>query len=909
MKRLKVFFFLFLVFLCSFTLDAQVTVRLHRPPPNELAMENLWYVDLTNTTSENFVVYLHGEIREEDDGLVARANSDPFDLPPGMKRVTSRNIGRIGDVWYKGKYEESIIRTGNFPSGRYTVCVSVINAENNEEFGQDCFKQNIRISGDPRLLSPKEEAEVTKNPLFTWTPPAPRPTGDFNYKLSIVEVLEGQTKEEAICSNLPWFESDRISGTVFRYPSSARSFEEGVYAWQIQISGEAGPGISEDYGESEIRTFIFNPAEDIIEPISINIISPEDEEEIVEPVIGFEWIPVNLTEALYTLTIWNMPEDSADKMTYLDNLEKENSNDINPFFRRDNIEYPYYIYMGNLRRRFLPGTYAWQVSTTSDKGNEVKSEIQTFSRAVSELVSRLDCEKIKAMLEKLKGQYAAAMSKLLAIQNRLNSINDEISSKSDRLSSAEEEVRDLEQELNEQEENLKKPLDYLKRIAGNDVTFTEYNSPEDLKNKAAGGDYIGMGGIGCVFNDAEKALSVFDKVESLTGKSIGAHVRELRKIKSQKEDTKKSLQEAKTEVRNLKTRINTLKAEVPKVKNQLADAKNKTNELKNKINALINAYKECKLAFNEAQQNAGAEIGATEETLEGLGNEGIPSLREETGKVKKLMKDCGGAECHSAADKKLKEAEKHRKRAEEMIKESRRKLDEAKKKIDKEPGESERLAKEARDLANKAAGEVRRAKESIEGLAENLKECNPGAIKDRKTLKRFKMDKIVETGFVQDGFTVEKHKEKEENYRLAAEFTKLVAKLAEVLQAVSTLITQTAEIFIAEAVVGEAMPASKSDVVAVILDNWPKLVGEWRVMNMYYIVEGHYETKQTWKECDKCCKWVNKQSPISKGPTVREIIRSDVEIIGAGGKRHVKRVTNQSVGQLIAKTKSRAKWK
>jgi hypothetical protein len=105
------------------------------------------------------------------------------------------------------------------------------------------------------------------------------------------------------------------------------------------------------------------------------------------------------------------------------------------------------------------------------------------------------------------------------------------------------------------------------------------------------------------------------------------------------------------------------------------------------------------------------------------------------------------------------------------------------------------------------------------------------------------------------------------------------------------------------------MPASKSDVVAVILDNWPKLVGKWRAMNMYYIVEGHYETKETWKECDKCCKWVNKQSPISKGPTVRETIRSDIMIIGAAGETLVRRATSKSVGQLIAKTKRRARWR
>jgi len=909
MKSLKVFlclvFFLFLVF----ALDAQITVRVHRPAPNKLMIEDLWSIDLNNTTSRTQVVYLHGEVTEKDDGLVARANSNVFEIPPGTKRITSRNIGKIADSWYQGKYRELVSRTGKFPSGEYTVCVSVISAESRETFDRDCFEHNILIFGDPRLISPRDGEEVKKNPLFTWTPPTPGSPGDFNYLLYIVEVLEGQTREEAILSNPPWFEKDKISGNVFRYPSSGRRFKEGTYAWQIRISGDVTDFTGKASGKSEIGTFVYSPSVDIIETVSINIISPRDGEEIVDPVVDFEWTPVDMAEVSYTLTIWNTPEDSTDKTTYLDNLKKENFADINPFFRMENIEYPFYVYMGDLRKRFLPGTYAWQVSVGSGDGNEVKSEIQTFSRSVSELVSRLDCEKIKAMLEKLKGQYAAEMRNLLAIQSRLNSLNDEISSKSDRLNKAEKEVKDLEEKLKKQEEDLKKPFDYLRRIFGDEVTLTEYDSPEDLKNKAAGGDYIGMGGIGVIFNDAETALNAFDRVHSLTGKSIGAHVRELRNLKKQKEDTKKSLQKTKTEVQNLKAKVKSLKAEVPKVEQQLAEAKNKTNELKNKINALIDAYKECKLAFNEAQQNAGAEIEAAEEALKGLKSEGIPSIEKETGKIKKIMEACGGAKCHSAADRKLKESVKHRKQAESLMKQSRKKLEEARKKINDDPREAERLAREARDLANKAESEVRRAKDNIEGLAENLKECNPGAIKDRKTLKRFKMDKIVETGFVQDGFTVEQHKKNEENYRMAAEFTKLVAKLAEVLQAVSTLITQTAEIFIAEAVVGEAMPASSSDIVAVILDNWPKIVGKWRAMNMYYIVEGHYETKQTWKECDKCCKWVNKQGPISRGPTVRETIRSNIMIIGAAGESHVKSATSKSVRQIIAITKSRARWK
>jgi len=384
MKSLKAIPWLFLVLLPAFTINAQVTVKLQRPPPNKLMMENLWYVNLNNTTSETYWVYLHGEVTEEKDGLVGKANSNAFALPPGMKRITSGNIGKITDVWYKGKYKESVVRIGKFPGGKYTVCVSIIGAESKEEFGRDCFKQNIQLSGRPRLTSPKDGAKITKNPLFTWTPPTPRPPADFNYKLRIFKVLEGQTKEEAIQSNPSWFEKDRIVNTVFRYPSSARRFEEGTYAWQIQTSEKVTLRVSEDYGKSETRAFVYAPDIDIIEPISINLISPKDGEKIVDPIIDFEWTPVNVANISYSLTIWEVPEGLAGEMAEGYRLNKESLSDFKPYFHKEGIEEASFIYLKDANEPLGPGTYAWQVKAWVGNQEIGRSEVSVFSLKTEE---------------------------------------------------------------------------------------------------------------------------------------------------------------------------------------------------------------------------------------------------------------------------------------------------------------------------------------------------------------------------------------------------------------------------------------------------------------------------------------------------------------------------------------------
>jgi len=908
MKSLKAIPWLFLVLLPAFTINAQVTVKLQRPPPNKLMMENLWYVNLNNTTSETYWVYLHGEVTEEKDGLVGKATSNAFALPPGMKRITSGNIGKVTNVWYKGKYKESVVRIGKFPGGKYTVCVSIIGAESKEEFGRDCFKQNIQLSGRPKLTSPKDGAKITKNPLFTWTPPTPRPTADFNYKLRIFKVLEGQTKAEAIQSNPSWFEKDRIVNTVFRYPSSARRFEEGTYAWQIQTSEKVTLRVREDYGKSETRAFVYAPDIDIIEPISINLISPKDGEKIVDPIIDFEWTPVNVANISYSLTIWEVPEGLVGEMAERYRLNKESLADFKPYFHKEGIEETSFIYLKDANEPLEPGTYAWQVTTSLGGGKKKESDVRTFSRKVEELVSGLDCEKIKKMLEKLKAQYRAEMKKLLAVEGKLNALKDKLSSTSGDLKEAEKGKEKLEKELKKQEKAFKKPFDYLKQIFGSEATLTEYDNPQDLKQKAAGQDYIGSGGIGIIFGGAESALHAFDLFRSVTGESIGAYVKKLRDLRSQKEVTKKSLQKTEKEIQNLKAKMKALKAQIPTVEKQLAEAKKKTEELKDKINTLINAYKECNLAFNEARQNAAAAIDTAGVLLNGLEDNELPSLENEIGKLRSTIGRCGGDECHSSAHDRLREAQEHYERAREFIKQAKEKLKQAREKINTDPREADRSAKEAWDLANKAKNEIRIAKENIQGLANSLEECTPGDIRNRQVCKRFKLEKIIEVGLVPENESVEKYKKRMENYRRGAGWIKWVYKIADVLQALSTLITSITE-FVMEFAVGEIQPADKSEFVDAILDNWPKIIEKGQAMQMYYIVEGHYETKETWEECDKCCRWGGKEGAVRTGPTVREIVRAEEWIIKAAGKNSAKAAIGKNIEQLTEKIKQRASWK
>jgi hypothetical protein len=245
---------LFLVLL-SLPVQAQFSLRIKPPPPNQFDIEDLWSVDVTNNTGEPRMVYFHGEINEVRKGPLFRGNSNEFESPPGRKRITSRDVRVLRDEWYREEYKEFVIRTGTVPAGSYDACVYLIDAATGQELAQQCIHVEVRPAAPPRLISPRrDESLKNKRPIFTWTKPAPLPADQrVMYKFKIVEVYKGQTEEEAIRSNPPWYEEDRITRTSFQYPLRAKALDpERNYAWQVQAFYEEGFPLGTNRGMSDI---------------------------------------------------------------------------------------------------------------------------------------------------------------------------------------------------------------------------------------------------------------------------------------------------------------------------------------------------------------------------------------------------------------------------------------------------------------------------------------------------------------------------------------------------------------------------------------------------------------------------------------------------------------------------------
>jgi hypothetical protein len=211
-----------------------VEVRLHQPRQGQTGIEDMWWVDITNNRDTTLRgVWLFGEIHRDGVGMVFHARSTSFDVPPG--RITKRlhDIG-VREPWYRPGYEVFYYRAGAVPEGRYSYYVRL-----EPQLAEHSVGFDIKSLVPPRLFSPPDQSSFRRSerwPDFVWTPGSVRGR-DESHTFRIFEVLEGQTVEEALAANRPWFEQTGLATTRLRYPLRARPLEpERRYAWQVTVS-------------------------------------------------------------------------------------------------------------------------------------------------------------------------------------------------------------------------------------------------------------------------------------------------------------------------------------------------------------------------------------------------------------------------------------------------------------------------------------------------------------------------------------------------------------------------------------------------------------------------------------------------------------------------------------------------
>jgi len=175
------------------------------------------------------------------------------------------NFNKTTMVW-AGKNAVALMgHDCTLPPGEYELCVQFFLKGRKISEGV-CKAFTIKAAEEvsyqgPGLITPEDgtvlKGEGQKKPLtFRWTPVVPRPRAEVTYKLTIIEIRQGQTASSAAKSAVPLLEKEVINQTQFVLPSiSQLSIARGSsYGWYVRAVDPKGSPLGNNNGMSEVYT-------------------------------------------------------------------------------------------------------------------------------------------------------------------------------------------------------------------------------------------------------------------------------------------------------------------------------------------------------------------------------------------------------------------------------------------------------------------------------------------------------------------------------------------------------------------------------------------------------------------------------------------------------------------------------
>jgi hypothetical protein len=122
---------------------------------------------------------------------------------------------------FNGKFKTSMDRSGKLPAGSYQLCVQLVrpvdflpmSQEQCRTFTVAAFQLPVPMMPANATILDIEKAKATIT--FRWTPVAPRPSTPMTYRVTVFEILPGQTPMQALRSNQPLLAKDIIGTTQY----------------------------------------------------------------------------------------------------------------------------------------------------------------------------------------------------------------------------------------------------------------------------------------------------------------------------------------------------------------------------------------------------------------------------------------------------------------------------------------------------------------------------------------------------------------------------------------------------------------------------------------------------------------------------------------------------------------------
>ncbi|HEY0673294.1 MAG TPA: hypothetical protein VGD27_13545 [Longimicrobiales bacterium] len=220
---------------------------------------NIATLTIINTTTAAQQVRIHFNVTDRANKIVISGSSDAQNIGAGATVLFDNPYDVAGSTHRDEAEDEIAARTGRLREGEYTAC-AVVADMTGFSLAESCADFTIVYPDPPLLLGPDQGEVITQqDPLFQWTPVQVPIDFQLSYVMRIVEVLNGQTPQEALRANIPHFQSLNEQFPNLRYPIDARPFEVGKkYAWTVQVLDQNGYAAAANDGRSEIWTLRFD---------------------------------------------------------------------------------------------------------------------------------------------------------------------------------------------------------------------------------------------------------------------------------------------------------------------------------------------------------------------------------------------------------------------------------------------------------------------------------------------------------------------------------------------------------------------------------------------------------------------------------------------------------------------------
>lgn len=235
-------FLLLLLTISSFAQDGSISIVFNYYTLPQTNLSKLWDFSILSQKDAGIRATLQLELQQSGNSIYQSAVQ--VDIQPGLNDVNGNY--NISQLQHPGSYSNS-------PSSKpYTVCVYIRDLEG-KLLSRKCQGLIPEATSLLHLIYPFDKEKVDNNfPVFSWTNIVPLPIG-LSYDFKLVEILEGQTKAEALMNNPAHFSSKYVTQNIFPYPPYSRELETNKsYAWQVIALSQGQPVALSEQWEFEI---------------------------------------------------------------------------------------------------------------------------------------------------------------------------------------------------------------------------------------------------------------------------------------------------------------------------------------------------------------------------------------------------------------------------------------------------------------------------------------------------------------------------------------------------------------------------------------------------------------------------------------------------------------------------------